>query len=202
MNEHSSRLEEDGSAGIGASEKKTYEYEPLLTPTTIRILLLEPGTGEAPLVGELHHVSKRWDMTSYRMSSQTADSHQIRYEALSYVWGSSDLSSSIATRGGVIPLTANLDEALRRVRDRDRIRRIWADGVCINQNDLKERGHQVRLMGHIYKDAEKVLIWLGPDHMQRASPIFNSLRGLSPSEYTFKNPRMMEAAIGEIAKCE
>jgi hypothetical protein len=33
--------------------------------------------------------------------------------------------------------------------------------VCINQDDLTERGEQVQQMGSIYSEAERVIIWLG-----------------------------------------
>lgn len=38
---------------------------------------------------------------------------------------------------------------------------LWVDAICINLEDLKERGHQVRQMGQIYKEAWEVLAWLG-----------------------------------------
>ena len=37
---------------------------------------------------------------------------------------------------------------------------IWADAVCINQNDLEERSSQVSMMCDIYKDAQQCQIWL------------------------------------------
>ncbi|KAG8532915.1 uncharacterized protein KY384_002793 [Bacidia gigantensis] len=42
---------------------------------------------------------------------------------------------------------------------------VWADAVCIDQQNLGERDQQVKLMGSIYSQAQMVLIWLGPnDH--------------------------------------
>jgi hypothetical protein len=38
---------------------------------------------------------------------------------------------------------------------------LWADALCINQDDLDERTRQVELMRRIYSDAELVLSWLG-----------------------------------------
>jgi hypothetical protein len=38
---------------------------------------------------------------------------------------------------------------------------LWADSVCINQSDVRERSHQVGLMHSIYRCAEYVGIWLG-----------------------------------------
>ena len=42
-----------------------------------------------------------------------------------------------------------------------RLPQIWADAVCINQNDLDERSSQVNIMGDIFKAATKCQIWLG-----------------------------------------
>jgi len=38
---------------------------------------------------------------------------------------------------------------------------LWADAICINQNDITERGHQVAVMGQIYNKAAIVHAWLG-----------------------------------------
>jgi len=40
-------------------------------------------------------------------------------------------------------------------------RTLWVDAICINQNDVVERGHQVRLMRDIFSRAKRVVVWLG-----------------------------------------
>ena len=40
---------------------------------------------------------------------------------------------------------------------------LWIDAICINQDDVFERNHQVRLMGDLYRSATSVLSWLGAD---------------------------------------
>ena len=62
-------------------------------------------------------------------------------------------------------VTANLATALRAFRpsfggDLDFL--LWVDAVCINQGDKLEREAQVELMGRIYRQTQKVLVWLGP----------------------------------------
>ncbi|RMJ18124.1 hypothetical protein CDV36_002239 [Fusarium kuroshium] len=53
------------------------------------------------------------------------------------------------------------------------IKHFWADAICINQQDIKERTQQVQLMGQIYGSAETVYSWVGPrDH----SLAFESLK--------------------------
>jgi hypothetical protein len=37
----------------------------------------------------------------------------------------------------------------------------WYDALCINQNNLEERSHQVELMRDIYRSATSVNVWLG-----------------------------------------
>jgi hypothetical protein len=46
---------------------------------------------------------------------------------------------------------------------------IWIDAICINQDSVFERTCQVRVMDRVYRQAAKVLIWLGPmDSLTRA----------------------------------
>jgi Heterokaryon incompatibility protein (HET) len=94
------------------------------------------------------------------------------FNALSYVWGDANIIEEIQVEGVTVPITTSLAIALKFVpghwknefRDRDiSTFRIWADAICINQNDLDERAQQVQLMGHIYREAETVFSWLGND---------------------------------------
>ena len=39
---------------------------------------------------------------------------------------------------------------------------IWADAICINQNDTEEKSTQVTMMDRIYSAATYVVAWLGP----------------------------------------
>jgi hypothetical protein len=38
---------------------------------------------------------------------------------------------------------------------------LWVDALCIDQENFKERMHQVRAMSRIFAGAERVLVWLG-----------------------------------------
>jgi hypothetical protein len=40
----------------------------------------------------------------------------------------------------------------------------WIDALCINQDDVLERNHQVGLMCKIYSESKCVLVWLGLQH--------------------------------------
>ncbi|KXX81060.1 Heterokaryon incompatibility protein 6, OR allele [Madurella mycetomatis] len=41
------------------------------------------------------------------------------------------------------------------------LRVLWADAICINQDDKEEKTAQVPLMGDIYTNCSKVIVWLG-----------------------------------------
>ncbi|KAH8727341.1 heterokaryon incompatibility protein-domain-containing protein, partial [Phaeosphaeriaceae sp. PMI808] len=73
----------------------------------------------------------------------------------SYVWGNQTHRKPISINGSMIMISESLELALRYVLV------LWADALCINQDDLEERTHQVSLMGDIYRQAECVVAWLG-----------------------------------------
>jgi hypothetical protein len=60
-------------------------------------------------------------------------------------------------------VTENLIAALLRFRNPTKERILWIDSICINQNAIDERNHQVKLMGNVYQTASRVLIWLGEE---------------------------------------
>jgi hypothetical protein len=88
------------------------------------------------------------------------------FEALSYAWGSVHDTVEIQVgkaNDSVLAVTKNLESALQRLRSPDRPRVFWIDAICVDQENLQERGHQVRRMADIYTRAERVVVWLGPE---------------------------------------
>ena len=168
-----------------AARNISYTYQPLSTPTTIRLLVLAPGSGRDPLQGELQHADLSFgDIDGYNLDAayqlcyQSGITVPPPYEAISYVWGAPIFKASIMTRAGSIALTQNLADALLRFRLPDNTRILWADAICINQADPTEQGHQVRMMDRIYSSAETVLVWLGPDQALVAQEAFESIRNI------------------------
>lgn len=62
-------------------------------------------------------------------------------------------------------ITHNLAIALRHLRfpHKGHYRIIWADAICVNQQDLGERAQQVERMADIYRASKRVIVWLGPE---------------------------------------
>jgi len=59
-------------------------------------------------------------------------------------------------------ICSNLACDLRHMRI-EGCRTLWADAICINQTDNVNKSWQVGLMGRIYKQAQRGLLWLGPE---------------------------------------
>jgi hypothetical protein len=131
-----------------------YEYTPL-QEFQVRVLQLLPGSREDPLAGSL-----------IRQRFRPASNEVPEYEALSYVWGDQEMMEPMVLFDSdhrmEIEIGKPLANALRHLRLAERPRQIWCDMLCINQNDLVERAAQVSLMGEIYREADRVVVWLGP----------------------------------------
>jgi hypothetical protein len=121
-------------------------YDPLST-NCVRLLELEPGKDGEPLACHLQIVSL---------------DKPPPYEAISYVWGTLSAGSSIKCNGESVKITQSLNDVLSRIRHPVAARLLWADAICINQDDTKERAQQVMIMRKIYARARRVLVWLGP----------------------------------------
>ncbi|KAI1089498.1 heterokaryon incompatibility protein-domain-containing protein [Rostrohypoxylon terebratum] len=121
-------------------------YLKRLEPPNIRILCIEPGPKDSPLECRLEERDLRTDKIE---------------EALSYVWGDLKSDQDIKIDGSSFKVTANLKGILYSLRHEDAPRNIWIDAICINQSNLEEKGHQVRLMRDIYSKALQTTIWLG-----------------------------------------
>ncbi|KAH8744642.1 HET domain-containing protein [Hyaloscypha finlandica] len=130
---------------------RAYQYNSLPSRYHIRYLVLEPGRGQEPLMCNLYIA---------------ALTERPSFEAISYVWGSNKKVAKVSCAGQTIRITANLRDVLRRVRLPNSQRALWADSICIDQENMEERGDQVALMGQIYRQANRTLICLGPDNGQ------------------------------------
>ncbi|KAM3424451.1 hypothetical protein BST61_g6455 [Cercospora zeina] len=129
------------------------QYSESLTDTSpnearIRILHLWPGEGQTPISGHL----------------ETARLSDIfPFEALSYCWGNPEPRRVINISGSRLEVGTNLKLALYRLRLPDKVRRLWIDGICINQGDVHEKTAQVTMMRKIYERAEQTIVWLGEE---------------------------------------
>lgn len=84
------------------------------------------------------------------------------FRAISYAWGEQTDTKWVVISGRRMLVHQTCWSALRQVRHHHPDDVFWIDAICINQNDLDEKGQQVGFMGQIYATAVSVLICLGP----------------------------------------
>ncbi|KAG4278623.1 hypothetical protein FPRO04_06678 [Fusarium proliferatum] len=113
-------------------------------------------------------VSSRFSLPNQRLSANLTTvslDEATEFSAISYLWGDKGKTESITVNGVeqfVTPSLANVLEYApyhwaNAFPERDpRSCRLWADALCINQDDDLEKGHQVQLMKFIYPAAEVV----------------------------------------------
>ena len=139
-----------------------YHYQALDAEAEyIRLMYLLPAETSADIRVHLVHI---------RLTKE----YVPKYEALSYAWGETDTPEVIyvGQRGGdTIAVTRSLYQALPYLRYKDKQRVLWVDAICVNQQNLKERGLQVERMGDIFSLADQVIVWLGPDDSTSGSAI-------------------------------
>jgi hypothetical protein len=103
-------------------------------------------------------------------NSHSDDSHQAHQQSSTQAAAlSTSPSSTLSIRG-------DLATALRHLRQRKRSRVLWVDNICIDQGNTAERSHLVQHMGQIYRLAQRVIAWIGPEYE-------NSKLAMSKLEY-------------------
>ena len=134
------------------SEDFVYKDEGAIYAEGHAIRLLRLQGGEGPLQAFLFKAF---------LHTTGNDSNGMPYKALSYTWGSSEKTQKIALNGKRFMVTENLYSALKYLRSPQKDQIFWIDAICIDQNHISERNHQVSHMSSIYHSADSVTFWLG-----------------------------------------
>lgn len=179
---------------LAMSFATTYQYEPLESDRHIRLLKIE-GLGLEKLLWKsklMPRIPKRSKARGFSILHASIDD-DVKYEAVSYAWGNSTRVAklAIAKGQGHIALTQSLVNALPYLVKQSRTGLLWIDQICINQDDVKERGHQVILMGDVFRNSTRTLIWLGLDDEsgRRASKVISDIKRskfTEPGEYGYE----------------
>ncbi|KAF2092009.1 hypothetical protein K490DRAFT_31878, partial [Saccharata proteae CBS 121410] len=127
---------------------REFRYRPLRSRASTRLARILPGSGSQGIVIEL-------------VEAHLKGHHRLDYVALSYRWGDTTKDKAVMCNNCRLPITESLLVALRRFRDPGQINCRWIDQLCIDQSSNKERSRQVSLMGDIFRQAHKVIVWLG-----------------------------------------
>ncbi|KJA17678.1 hypothetical protein HYPSUDRAFT_79586 [Hypholoma sublateritium FD-334 SS-4] len=146
----------------------------------IRLLVVHPGRGSTDIVCSLLETSllkhPKFTALSYAWDPPTFQYH-TEHDPRVFHWvyrGVLQLvrklfnaeqeppKMTILVEGKRVPVTPNLDAALRHLRRPESPLKIWVDAICINPGNSKEKESQIRLMAKIYGQADTTYLWLGP----------------------------------------
>lgn len=86
------------------------------------------------------------------------------FVAISYTWGSPSNLSSVLLNDSRIEVRENCHNALLQCRQQNIKQHIWIDSICINQDDVDEKGTQVAMMASLYRHASQVLVSIQPSN--------------------------------------
>ncbi|KAH7069437.1 heterokaryon incompatibility protein-domain-containing protein [Paraphoma chrysanthemicola] len=145
-----------GKSGVQATiNDHAYFEHQRLDPSKdeIRLVRLLPGTSSDDIQCEL----KVLELAS-----------APSYIALSYVWGDAGFTRPIHVDGKLLQVRNNLFDFMSIYRNAEddatgKETWLWIDQLCIDQSNVQEKNHQVRLMSRIYKGSLSVVAWLGCD---------------------------------------
>jgi hypothetical protein len=146
---HRTHKSQTTSGEAPAASVARFAYTPLPQPDCTRLLVIEPGRGNAPICCRL-------------VTTSTRRNAVLPYIAISYCWESDKLCRRINVEGHKHSITESAFEVLSHLRQPDTSVTIWIDAICINQADTTEKLYQVSRMEIIYSLATKVVVWLGP----------------------------------------
>ncbi|KAI0192093.1 heterokaryon incompatibility protein-domain-containing protein [Xylaria flabelliformis] len=164
----SSSDQQSRSGDPSAHRDPSQLYGTLPSDDAFRIVEILPGLYDDPVICRLH-VARITDA-------------QTSYSALSYTWTLDEEDrfirianmpppkESISCNGFNVSIGKNLFQAIRRIRQPLTSQMIWADALCINQEDVQERTQQVRKMSSIYKNAFRLVVWLGENNRHAGDP--------------------------------
>jgi hypothetical protein len=161
---HSDRgtMQPTSSGQGGAPQDTSIVYLQPLHDRQIRVLALQPGSGDDPLACQLYVVDV--DVKDKNLS----------FEAISYVWGTRRTTESVTCRAGNdgaqfnLSITRNAADALKAFRQPQDERLLCIDSICISQTSRSEKSIQVGMMDSIFARATAVLIWLGREDAVRS----------------------------------
>ncbi|KAI1738936.1 heterokaryon incompatibility protein-domain-containing protein [Xylaria scruposa] len=166
----------------------THKYTKISGPQEIRLLILLPGKDQEDIKVAFEHVvlneHSQFEALSYVWGSEN-EHEKVKVQTRPGKSSSSSTSPSIPINTAkwsfekeltdtfdcrdwedvdeTIQITKNLAIVLEHLRYEEKPRILWVDAVCIDQGNPDEKGEQVNRMGSNYENAQRTIVWLGPD---------------------------------------
>jgi hypothetical protein len=153
-------------------------YTPLRHPGAVRLLILHPGQESQRISCSLtKHSPCIWG------SEDTLELEQS-YEVLEYYWwedNDHEVVALITLNDEEYEIDVSLRSALYALRLEFEPRYLWIDRICVGWSDPAEARRQELLRMHIYKNAKRVMLWIGADEEDSDLLSFYLRRGTKAS---------------------
>lgn len=174
--------------------RESFSYEPLDTSRrSLRLIEVLPFIEGREVKCRIRHA----------LLSDT-ESSDLCFNALSYACGDQSASTkqTISLNGKSFRVGYNLYRFLvYAAKTLENVRHnLWIDAICINQEHVTERNHQVQQMGDIYRGAQTVFVWLGleAETQLKEQRVRNFLRHLL-KEFRFRDLDSVDTQLMELA---
>ena len=135
------------------------------------------------------------------------------YDALSYMWGPPLPTRIISLNKRSFEVRKNLWDFLDRIERTDitvldkgdchllHPTYLWIDQICIDQSSMGEKSHQVKRMSEIYKQSQRVIVWLGCDdpHSNTAMRLLADIRLVQQPFWGIDSPGFLRNLWGAMS---
>lgn len=152
---------------------------------------------------EFQALSYTWGdpLTPFSKASDRGSKEPLRLQHHASQDGSTSPSPHIEVDSRSLAVTPNLLSALRMLASRSssapsggslrkqtpplfrglssKSRYFWIDAICVDQSNVLERNAQVSIMGDVFRAAESVTVWLGPEDQYTADALA-AIESISP----------------------
>ncbi|KAF4953168.1 hypothetical protein FSARC_12462 [Fusarium sarcochroum] len=154
-------------------------WRPISQASTSRLYKpLNPKRSEIRLLKLPQDTSAEFELVTVSLDDEP------KYAALSYLWGDPKNYGQVTIKGHTVKVPDNLASAflcaldVEYFRKQTHVKYLWADAICINQNDLEERSEQVQLMRRIFGSALFTFAWVGPKDYSLAFKTIQTLASI------------------------
>ncbi|KAH8771517.1 heterokaryon incompatibility protein-domain-containing protein, partial [Hyaloscypha finlandica] len=158
-------------------------YKPLPTASSIRLLHIQSGVGDGAVIRLSTRTVDLDDKPQYGALSYTWGRPISVFQTKEERDNLEDQQLPVICDGRIVNIGQNLHDflgawqrMLQATSDGNDERTVsarkvgllpptelWIDAICIDQRDIDEKSTQVSMMGRIYSQTQKVIIWLGPE---------------------------------------
>ncbi|KAI7777299.1 hypothetical protein LA080_003816 [Diaporthe eres] len=159
----------------------SFRHEPLQHPRShirlLEVLLVDNSHAIDGIEVHCQLTTHRFTPGKKSRSFFNTESEELTplYHAISDVWGRPDDMVTILVSDKQMEVRRNCEYALKQSAWHGAARYIWCDAICIDQTNDDEKGHQVYMMGDIYRNAQGVLACVGP-HSRGSQILLQALR--------------------------